>query len=693
MTYYQVQCTFTVPAATPKEASEAVIRTCVTPYGRLELLTRIEVLNLPDWRKFLHPKCSRFAFKRFQREDYARAAVADGVILAHDTGGGKGLALFIWPALKVGFKSLAEVGRKSLQPLAPVLLVVPGDLHQQVMAEAREKFGAQCTVLDSQDTFLHLSTVNPANGRRQLPPGYYLTSYTQLGSNGVQDPAPFNHSAPDEMMVRYGLAEADIRKWFLDRGKIHSLYYKWLAEHTPGLGPDASEAELHAAWRAAKSASKAEQHGIYDLAYETLRHYHHGARPSWAGLPPRSRQFIQNELLKDTHAAMIRGIGEKRYATQRPGATRCVFSPSLADLCQDTFACVAVDEGVRMKGEHTEIGLGVRQMNPRYRLVLTATPIKNRLPDIFWLAWWAAGGHALANARWPYPDDSESKLDFSQEFLVSERNLTKEELSETKRRYQKLTPQVCNVHRLWKLLAPVVLRRRKKDFGEDIVQKRRHLVRVPMGTRQAAVYQHHLLGAYADLNGKPALGARLQALRVAAADPSSELLRPHPSDKNSGLPYCSAPGGQPGLPGYTPKVAAALQIIDQILRRGEQVIVFSAFQSSLDTLSARLREADVPHCVLDSRTSQKKRGIIAADFKLGPGKSKYPVMLAGSDSMSEGHIFNLCSNVIRLSYSWAWDKQEQGDNRVHRLNRPQARSPANGKGRCHRTGARRPSVG
>jgi hypothetical protein len=56
MTYYQVQCTFTVPAATPKEASEAVIRTCVTPYGRLELLTRIEVLNLPDWRKFLHPK-------------------------------------------------------------------------------------------------------------------------------------------------------------------------------------------------------------------------------------------------------------------------------------------------------------------------------------------------------------------------------------------------------------------------------------------------------------------------------------------------------------------------------------------------------------------------------------------------------------------------------------------------------------
>jgi hypothetical protein len=65
----------------------------------------------------------RFTFKKFQREDYARAALHDGVILAHDTGVGKGLAAFVWTALKCGFDPAAS----DLQPAAPVLIVAPGE--------------------------------------------------------------------------------------------------------------------------------------------------------------------------------------------------------------------------------------------------------------------------------------------------------------------------------------------------------------------------------------------------------------------------------------------------------------------------------------------------------------------------------------------------------------------------------------
>jgi SNF2 family DNA or RNA helicase len=59
---------------------------------------------------------------------------------------------------------------------------------------------------------------------------------------------------------------------------------------------------------------------------------------------------------------------------------------SLADLCYNAFDCLVIDEGVKMKGEETLVGRGVRSMTPAYRLVLTATPVKNRLPDIFRLA-------------------------------------------------------------------------------------------------------------------------------------------------------------------------------------------------------------------------------------------------------------------------------------------------------------------
>jgi SNF2 family DNA or RNA helicase len=346
---------------------------------------------------------------------------------------------------------------------------------------------------------------------------------------------------------------------------------------------------------------------------------------------------------------------------------KCVYSPSLADLCQDNFAACAVDEGVKMKGEDTIVGLGVRQIAPAYRLVLTATPIKNRLPDVFRLAWWATGAREEAHARFPHADRSASRDEFAGEFLISERNLTREEMSETNRRFVRLTPQVCNVHRLWKLLGPIVLRRRKMDFGEDIVAKNRHVVRLPMGCEQAAVYRFHLKAEYRDKNGMPAVGAKLQALRIAAANPASRLLeRPFGDSKTPGEPRSRS--------SYIPKLVSALKLIQQILERGEQVVVFSAFHDSLDALSSRLNEAGVRHAVCDGRMSPKKRGLVAEQFKLGPPKaggkspSQYPVMLAGVECMSEGHSFHLCNNVILMCYSWAWDRFEQAINRVHRLN-------------------------
>jgi len=65
--------------------------------------------------------------------------------------------------------------------------------------------------------------------------------------------------------------------------------------------------------------------------------------------------------------------------------------------------------------------------------------------------------------------------------------------------------------------------------------------------------------------------------------------------------------------------------------------------------------------------SPSKRGAAAAQFKKGP-PGGLPVLLGGIECMSEGHSFNLCSNVILMAYSWAFDKFLQAINRVWRLN-------------------------
>jgi hypothetical protein len=646
-----------------------------------------------------------FRFKQFQVDDYARAGLHDGVILGHDTGLGKTLAMFVWPLLKCGLTASEPPYR--LRPAKPVLLVVPGDGHDQTDDESLRHFKTKSVRLDSQAAFLKLAKPDPRTGRFTLEPNYYLTSYTQLTGNGVADFPPLDRANPERTLSQLNLNEGDAVEWWLNRGQIYKKHYDRLK-----VTPDSTWKEVEDAFKAVRRTS---DKVVTELAQESLEvlklltplpgnvTLHPVTKPgtkpgkrfnaaaqtsslllapcscSWELLSAERQQFIRSELAITRHREFSQSIGESRTLPANAGQpevrVKCVYSPSLADLCGDSFAACVIDEGTKIKGDDTIVGIGVRSINAAFRLVLTATPIKNRFPDVFHLAHYVTGGHDEPTARFPY--GKVDKQDFAEEFLVSERNLTKEENSEEKRRFVKFTPQVCNVHRAWKLLAPIILRRRKDDCGEDIVPKLRHVVRVPMGLGQAAAYQFHLKARYLDINGRPAVGAKLQALRIAAANPASDLLiRPE---------HDVTPGAPRSVDTYIPKVASTLELIRQVMERGEQVMVFSAFQNGLDIFSARLNEAGVKHFILDGRLSQKRRGELAKLFKRGNPRavaedlipsstfhpqSSIPVALCGAECMAELHSFHLCNNVILTAYSWAFDKFEQGINRAHRLNSP-----------------------
>jgi hypothetical protein len=343
---------------------------------------------------------------------------------------------------------------------------------------------------------------------------------------------------------------------------------------------------------------------------------------------------------------------------------RCVWSPTLSTLTRDLFDCVAVDEGVRIKGTDTYIATGVRRMRPRFRLVLTATPIKNRLEDIFWLAWWVCGGTDQPNPRWPYENSHEARELFANEHSLSERNLTKEEKAAeagARRSCVKRTPQICNIHRLWKLLGPVVIRRRKEDIGEDIAVKKIIPIRVTAGTAQQRAYKHHLDHGpeYSKDGVEMSIGSQIAVqlglLRQAALCPDSANL--------------AAYGGGKAAVSWTDlttKGAAALSIIAERLPLGEQVILMSPFQHASEHLHRRLREAGVNACLLDGNMSPKKRGDAALAFK----QQRYSVMVAGIKAMGEGHSFACCNNLIRLALEWAFDINDQSADRVHRLDSP-----------------------
>jgi hypothetical protein len=88
------------------------------------------------------------------------------------------------------------------------------------------------------------------------------------------------------------------------------------------------------------------------------------------------------------------------------------------------------------------------------------------------------GGKPEATPIFPYRDESAERDRFAATFMVTERNLTKEaEAKENGKkprgRFKNFTAEVCNVHRLWKLFGPIILRRRKQDAGVEIVPKSR----------------------------------------------------------------------------------------------------------------------------------------------------------------------------------------------------------------------------
>jgi hypothetical protein len=592
-------------------------------------------------------------FKPFQIHDYAAAAMVDGLVLAHDTGLGKSLAALTWPLLKCGFKR-SESGAIEVQDA--VLVVAPGDLHDQLRNEAKKFYNIKLTTIPDQAALLRLLSFK--DGKATLPPGFYITSYTRLAVNGVKKLSALENLRPEIAIQEMNLTLADLQTFYDLRGVNYRNDYAELGV-TPSSTRKQIENALSAKLRACRDiadsdcadARRAQLLQIHAILVNFL-----DFAPAPFAEATDSVKFVWRALIRRKLEEFSQGVGEFRTAGDGPSRSdiRCVYSPSMADLCSHLFKCVVIDEGVKMKGADTQVGKGIRQMCPNYRLVLTATPVKNRLPDIFWLAWWAAGGHEEATARWPYAGGAEEQGKFADTLMLQEFNKTQaEESGKGRSRFTKLRPEICNLHLLWKALGPIVLRRRKQDIGQSIVQKIRQVYRVPMGLHQRAVYQYHLEAEYLDKNYKPAPGAKLQALRVAAAAPDSHLLERQPD----------AVGLHRSPHSFTPKVACALTLIRDILQRSEQAAVFSAFNDPSDTLSRYLTEAGVDHYVLDGRMNQARRGLRSAAFNSG----ECPITLAGIDSMAEGHNWDNVNNVILTSYSWAADKFTQAISRVHRL--------------------------
>lgn len=312
------------------------------------------------------------------------------------------------------------------------------------------------------------------------------------------------------------------------------------------------------------------------------------------------------------------------------------------------FDCVVVDEGTHLQGgDETHIAKGVLDLDPPMRLVLTGTPAKNRLESFHYLAWWAA------RDRWPYQRTRKDQREFARAHLMTVR--TK---GQTER-----TARLTNVHHLWRITAPIVIRRRKLDCGEDVPPKIVKDITLQPGGIQHEVYLNHLLypplvsQAGNPTNGFGRVAMQLGYLRQAALAPHTPAL---------GNVFSAAKGLKRSGSDFNPKMATCLSLIAKTIRSGRQIIVGSPFRAFSHSLHARLREAKVSSLLLDGQTPPVERGDLAEEFKNG----RYAVLVVGIAAMGEGFDFDNCSHLVLPALSWAYDENEQFVNRVWRITSP-----------------------
>jgi hypothetical protein len=302
-------------------------------------------------------------------------------------------------------KSIAAIALALIKRARRILLIAPDDLHQQHKESAAKFFHVHLTTLERIEQLGPMGLYRPHPD--EAPSRFFITSFHNLGYNNADE-------WPAEMQLD-GLARSH-------------------------------DARMRAR--------------LYDL--EQLVPAHVAAR-------------LRGEKHLDANE-WFKGIGAER--TYDNGQTiRCVWKPTLARMLaqHDVFDMVLVDEGTIMQADNSHLGNGVRMLNPRYRYVFTGTPIKNRVDSAFWLMKWVCGNQPGPTARFPYEGTAEAREQFANHYLQHDEFLTREEEAEPAHYFkhgksrrikiEKRTARLCNVHRFWKITAPIILRRRKDDCG------------------------------------------------------------------------------------------------------------------------------------------------------------------------------------------------------------------------------------
>jgi superfamily II DNA or RNA helicase len=288
-------------------------------------------------------------------------------------------------------------------------------------------------------------------------------------------------------------------------------------------------------------------------------------------------------------------------------------------FCGIEWNAVILDEGQFIKNPASQIAEVARNLKARERLVLTGTPVENRLTDLW------------------------SLFAFAQPGLLGT-------ATAFRRQYDEKDPAA--LERLHRRVRHFLLRRTKAQAAPDLPPRTEDEITVDLEPAQRKLYDAELKRARQQLLGIDSD----RALDKVRFNVLSSLLRLRQ--------ICCHPALLDPAHAATPsaKLEALLERLEELRDEGHQVLVFSQFVEMLELIRGRLVDAGIGHLLLTGAT--ENRAELVARFQEDRANT---VFLLSLKAAGFGLNLTAASYVILYDPWWNPAVEAQAIDRTHRI--------------------------
>ncbi len=335
----------------------------------------------------------------------------------------------------------------------------------------------------------------------------------------------------------------------------------------------------------------------------------------------------------DRDVQLIRGPAAERQTQYANDCffTVCNYEQVLRDILaieRTPWDLIILDEGQRIKNWEAKTSRVIKSLRSRFALVLTGTPLENRLDDLYSIIQFVDDRRLGPGFRF-----------FNKHRVVDEKGKVL---------------GYKNLGELREAVKPVLLRRTRESVRLELPERITEFVRITPSDEQVAMHRSHMQIVSAIVNKKYI--SEMDLLRL-----QKELL------------VCRmAANGTYLVDKQKPNHSTKLERLDELFEslfaeQDRKVVLFSEWTTMLDLIEPLLRKRKLECVRLDGGVPQRKRQDLVHRFQTDDGCRLFLTTNAGSTGLN----LQAANTVVNVDLPWNPAVLEQRIARAHRMGQSQ----------------------